>query len=56
MNVQLCTLNTALAGHFGEAMVQLGGSLQKDPMLNRQINRFARRAVAGKGWRQVRSF
>lgn len=39
--------DTALAGHFGEAMIQLGGSLQKDPMLNRQINRFARRAVAG---------
>lgn len=39
--------DTALAGHFGEAMVQLGGSLQKDPILNRQINRFARRAVAG---------
>lgn len=39
--------DTALAGHFGEAMVQLGASLQKDPILNRQINRFARRSVAG---------
>ena len=39
--------NTALAGHFGDALVQLGSSLQKDKLLNRQLNRFARRAVVG---------
>ena len=27
--------------------MQLGSSLQQDPLLNRQLNRFARRAVAG---------
>ncbi len=37
----------AMAGHFGDALTQLGNSLQKDPLLNRQLNRFARRAVAG---------
>ena len=37
----------AMAGHFGDALMQLGGSLQNDPLLNRQLNRFARRAVAG---------
>lgn len=37
----------ALAGQFGDALVQLGSSLQKDPILNRQLNRFGRRAVAG---------
>lgn len=37
----------AMAGHFGEALMQLGSSLQQDPLLNRQLNRFARRAVAG---------
>jgi len=36
-----------LAGHFGDALVQLGGSLQQDEILNRQLNRFARRAVVG---------
>lgn len=39
--------NAAMAGHFGEALVQLGNSLQQDKRLNRQINRFARRAVVG---------
>ena len=39
--------DAALAGHFGEALVQLGGSLQQDEILNRQLNRFARRAVVG---------
>lgn len=39
--------NAAMAGHFGDALMQLGNSLQKDPILNRQLNRFARRAVAG---------
>lgn len=37
----------AMAGHFGDALMQLGSSLQQDPLLNRQLNRFARRAVAG---------
>ncbi len=39
--------DAALAGQFGDALVQLGGSLQKDEILNRQLNRFARRAVVG---------
>ena len=39
--------DAALAGQFGDALVQLGSSLQQDKMLNRQLNRFARRAVAG---------
>jgi uncharacterized membrane-anchored protein YjiN (DUF445 family) len=37
----------ALAGQLGEALVQLGTSLQDDAALNRQINRFARRTVVG---------
>jgi|TARA_R100001244_G_scaffold132319_2_gene108093 uncharacterized membrane-anchored protein YjiN (DUF445 family) len=39
--------NAALAGQFGDALVQLGVSLQQDRQLNRQINRFGRRAVIG---------
>lgn len=39
--------DAAMAGHFGDALMQLGNSLQNDPLLNRQLNRFARRAVAG---------
>ena len=39
--------DTAMAGHLGEALMQLGSSLQTDALLNRQINRFARRAVVG---------
>ncbi|WP_417619077.1 DUF445 domain-containing protein [Parasphingorhabdus sp.] len=39
--------NAALAGQFGDALVQLGVSLQQDKQLNRQINRFGRRAVIG---------
>ncbi len=39
--------DAALAGHFGDALKQLGESLQKDEMLNRQINRFGRRAIVG---------
>lgn len=39
--------NAALAGQFGDALVQLGVSLQQDEQLNRQINRFGRRAVIG---------
>ena len=39
--------DAALTGQFGDALIQLGSSLQQDKMLNRQLNRFARRAVAG---------
>ena len=37
----------ALAGKFGEALRQLGETLQREPRLARAINQFARRAVAG---------
>jgi uncharacterized membrane-anchored protein YjiN (DUF445 family) len=37
----------ALAGKFGEALRQLGSTLQQDPRLKRAINQFARRAVVG---------
>ena len=39
--------DAALAGKFGEALRQLGETLQQDPRLNRAINQFARRAAAG---------
>jgi uncharacterized membrane-anchored protein YjiN (DUF445 family) len=39
--------DAAMAGRFGEAMKQLGGTLQQDSRLNKAINQFARRAVAG---------
>jgi uncharacterized membrane-anchored protein YjiN (DUF445 family) len=39
--------DAALAGKFGEALKQLGESIQKDPRLKRALNAFARRAVAG---------
>ena len=39
--------DAALAGQFGDALIQLGNSLQQDEQLNRQINRFGRRAVIG---------
>ena len=39
--------DAALAGRFGEAMKQLGESIQRDPRLNRALNQFARRAVVG---------
>ncbi len=39
--------DAALAGQFGDALTQLGTSLQQDELLNRQINRFGRRAVIG---------
>ena len=39
--------DAALAGQFGDALIQLGNSLQQDALLNRQINRFGRRAVIG---------
>jgi uncharacterized membrane-anchored protein YjiN (DUF445 family) len=36
-----------MAGRFGEALKQLGGTLQQDAALNRAINLFARRSVVG---------
>ena len=39
--------DAALAGRFGEALRQLGETLQKEPRLARAINQFARRAAAG---------
>lgn len=39
--------DAALTGQFGEALVQLGNSLQQDERLNSQINRFGRRAIVG---------
>ena len=37
----------ALAGRFGEAMRQLGDTLQQEPELRRAINRFSRRVAVG---------
>jgi uncharacterized membrane-anchored protein YjiN (DUF445 family) len=37
----------AMAGRFGEALRQLGETLQQDARLKRAINQFARRAVVG---------
>ena len=39
--------DAALAGRFGEAMRQLGETLQHEPRLRNAINQFARRAAAG---------
>jgi len=39
--------DAALAGKFGEALRQLGETLQKEPALARTINQFARRSAAG---------
>ncbi|WP_284734688.1 DUF445 domain-containing protein [Sphingosinicella terrae] len=39
--------DAALAGKFGEALRQLGETLQKEPSLKQAINQFARRAAAG---------
>jgi uncharacterized membrane-anchored protein YjiN (DUF445 family) len=39
--------DAALAGRFGEALKQLGETLQQDARLNRALNLFARRAVVG---------
>lgn len=36
-----------LSGKFGEALRQLGYTLERDPRLGRTINRFVRRAVVG---------
>ena len=39
--------DAALAGKFGEALRQLGETLQTEPRLKRAINQFARRAAGG---------
>lgn len=39
--------DAALAGQFGDALRQLGETLQRDPRLRHTINRFARRAAVG---------
>jgi uncharacterized membrane-anchored protein YjiN (DUF445 family) len=39
--------DAVLAGKFGEALKQLGESVQQDPRLKGAINKFARRAVVG---------
>ena len=39
--------DAAMAGKLGEALSQLGRTLQEDPLLKRQVNRFARRAITG---------
>jgi uncharacterized membrane-anchored protein YjiN (DUF445 family) len=39
--------DAALAGRFGEALRNLGETLQREPRLKRTINQFSRRAVAG---------
>ncbi|NJM49907.1 MAG: DUF445 domain-containing protein [Sphingomonadales bacterium] len=39
--------DATMAGQLGKALTKLGGSLQKDEKLKRQINRFARRAIVG---------
>jgi uncharacterized membrane-anchored protein YjiN (DUF445 family) len=37
----------ALAGQLGESLAQLGTALRTDPMIQLQVNRFARRTIAG---------
>jgi uncharacterized membrane-anchored protein YjiN (DUF445 family) len=37
----------AMSGRFGEALRQLGSTLQQDPRLNAAVNQFARRAAVG---------
>ena len=39
--------DAALAGRFGEAIRQLGATLQENPQLKSTVNQFARRAVVG---------
>jgi uncharacterized membrane-anchored protein YjiN (DUF445 family) len=39
--------DAALAGKFGEALRQLGETLQQEPRLKRTINQFARRSTVG---------
>ncbi|MCB2047445.1 MAG: DUF445 domain-containing protein [Novosphingobium sp.] len=38
---------TALSGHLGSALAELGAALRDDPALQVQINRFARRTLVG---------
>ena len=37
----------ALGGQLGDSLAELGRSLQQDPALQWQVNRFARRTVVG---------
>jgi uncharacterized membrane-anchored protein YjiN (DUF445 family) len=39
--------DAALGGQLGESLAELGRSLQQDPSLQWQVNRFARRTVVG---------
>lgn len=39
--------DTTLAGQLGTLLTELGANMQQDVELNRQINRFARRAIVG---------
>ena len=39
--------DAAMAGQFGEAIRQLGETLQREPRLKLTINRFVRRAAVG---------
>ncbi|MDQ2878808.1 MAG: DUF445 domain-containing protein, partial [Pseudomonadota bacterium] len=39
--------DSALGGQFGEAIVQLGETLQREPVLRATINRFVRRTAVG---------
>jgi len=39
--------DAAMAGRFGEALRQLGDTLQQDPHLKQALNQFARRAAVG---------
>jgi uncharacterized membrane-anchored protein YjiN (DUF445 family) len=39
--------DASMAGQFGNILINLGGRLQEDQGLKRQINRFARRAIVG---------
>src|SRR5690606_18234208 len=39
--------DAALGGQLGESLAELGRSLQNDPALQWQVNRFARRTVVG---------
>ena len=36
-----------LSGQFGESLAQLGYALQRDPLIQHQVNRFSRRTLAG---------
>jgi len=38
---------SSLSGHFGESLAELGQALRSDPALQWQVNRFARRTLAG---------